>query len=127
MSTRHNKAVEQTFQKAAEHCIEMAERYDNNSDEHESLSGLGKIFGDGLKACQKAAVAESLEKTRQEREAAVVTHPEGLSRVAPEVRAVPRTGQRELPAKPTVPVQFAKLVQDVDEEMAESDAMSGLA
>ena len=72
-------------------------------------------------AIQKAQIADSLEKARQdriERDNAVVERPAGLSAVAPDVplRAVPRFGQPTTPTKPNVPAIFEKLFEDGDNE-----------
>jgi hypothetical protein len=60
----------------------------------------------GMAECAKAIEAESLQK-RSEAEPL----PEGFSRVAPDrPRAIPRTGQRELPATAQVDARFQKMV-----------------
>jgi hypothetical protein len=52
-----------------------------------------------------------------------MVQPMGISAVAPTppgITAVPRAGQPQLPAKPNVPVQFAKLVS-VDDRDGQTD------
>jgi hypothetical protein len=104
----HLAATHHAFHKS------MVENPDDAEAHHKTaMEACAKDMAD----CEKAAIADTLEKVR-ERDNAVVEIP-GLSRVAPNapgVVAVPRAGQPAVPSRPNVPLAFQKLVQTPDEE-----------
>jgi hypothetical protein len=62
------------------------------------------------------SMCEECSKASNDEFNKVVPLPDGLSILAPERRAIPRTGQRELPSKAAVSPMFQKLIESPDEE-----------
>ena len=122
MSTKLHKAIESYLSQAStEHKAALAGHGDPESQAtfHKNMAAHCE---NAMAACSKAAIADSLEKSQQdrrERASAEVVLPAGISKVAPSppgVTAVPRAGQPTVPAKANVPPQFAKLVEMPDDE-----------
>lgn len=90
---------------------QLAQEHDAVADHHSDLAKAHKArmaaHADGAAACSKAADSEGLEKLV----------PTSVSAIAP-IKAVPRTGQREILGPVAVDPQFEEMTKIEDDEPA---------